>query len=354
MKIDSYYVLGAMSGTSVDGLDLCYAHFECHENWKFKIINSDTLEYSKEWISKLSNAVDLSSAELMQLDIDYSHFLADQMIAFIDKHQITNLDVICSHGHTVLHQPYKKLTYQIGNLELLAKRLEKIVVCNFRIQDVALGGQGAPLVPIGDRLLFQDYDICLNLGGFANLSYEKNGHRVAFDVCPANCVLNAYAKKLGSEYDAEGQLSREGSVNRDLLSALNQLDYYDQQGPKSLGIEWVLNTMFPLIDTFNISVHDILRTLVEHMAVQLSKGLNFIKASRILVSGGGVYNTFLMERIKLNTEGEIVIPSKEIIDFKEALIFGFLGVLKLRNEINCLQSVTGAQKDHSSGVVFMV
>ncbi|MBT8272158.1 MAG: anhydro-N-acetylmuramic acid kinase [Bacteroidia bacterium] len=352
MKTNSYHVLGVMSGTSLDGLDLCYAHFEFDQKWKFKIIASETLGYSKEWTLRLSSAVDLRSSELTQLDIEYTDFLADKIDFFIKKHNIVNLDAICSHGHTVLHQPENQLTYQIGNLELLSKRLKKTVVCDFRTQDVKLGGQGAPLVPIGDELLFHEFDICLNLGGFANLSYEYNGMRLAYDVCPVNIILNTYANKLGSKYDDQGNFARSGTINLQLLEQLNALSYYEEPAPKSLGLEWVKSNILPLLEKNQNSNIDVLRTLVEHMAIQISKSLNEKTKPRILVSGGGAYNSFLIERLKALVKGEIIIPSTDIIDFKEALVFALLGVLRIRNEVNCLQTVTGAQRDHSSGVIF--
>lgn len=352
MKINSYHVIGAMSGTSVDGLDLCYVHFEFQNGWAFKILKSATLAYSEDWISKLSTAYKLSSAPLKQLDIDFTIYLADRIDQFINSNGITNLDCICSHGHTVLHQPENRLTYQIGNLDLLAERLKKTVVCDFRVQDVAFGGQGAPLVPIGDKLLFGKYDICLNLGGFANLSFDQNDKRLAFDICPVNIVLNNYAKKEGFQYDDGGEIAKSGKLNQKLFDELNQLAYYKKPAPKSLGIEWVKSMMLPLIDTVQLSNRDVLRTLVEHIAIQLSKILNIKVDVQILVSGGGAYNAFLMDRLKFFTIGEIVVPEDEIVNFKEALIFGLLGVLKLRNEVNCLQSVTGARHDHSSGVIF--
>lgn len=352
MKSDSYHVIGVMSGTSVDGLDLCYVHFEMKDSWEFKILRSDTLAYPEHWTQKLNLASTLNASELKQLDIDYTGYLADQIDAFIKNYEIIKLDAVCSHGHTVLHQPENQLTYQIGNLKLLAERLKRTVVCDFRTQDVEFGGQGAPLVPIGDELLFKTYDICLNLGGFANLSYSYNQKRIAYDICPLNILLNIYAKKLGSDYDNKGHFARDGNLNQQLLEQLNGLEYYSSPAPKSLGIEWVHSHVFPVIESYQIDYQDTLRTLVEHMAVQISGCLNFNKNARILVSGGGAYNDFLIERLQALTEGEIVIPAKAIIDYKEALIFGLLGVLKLRNDVNCLSSVTGSNKDHSSGIIF--
>ncbi|WP_116525202.1 anhydro-N-acetylmuramic acid kinase [Seonamhaeicola aphaedonensis] len=348
-----YKIIGVMSGTSLDGIDLVYASFKCSETWKFQIHLAETIPYNDQWKSILSSLTLRSIEELYQIDRDYTDYLASVIRYFISKYNVIDIDAICSHGHTALHQPEKTLTYQIGNLPLLATLVNNRVVCDFRIQDVKLGGQGAPFVPIGDRLLFSEYVFCINLGGFANISTEVGNKRIAYDICPVNIVLNHYVKNLGLDYDNEGQIASIGNLNYDLLEQLNTLSYYNILPPKSLGLEWVNRHVFPIINSFNLEVKDILRTFVEHIAVQISKSVLEIPNGSVLVTGGGAYNTFLIERLKQLTDNKIVIPSKEIIEYKEALIFGFLGVLKLRDEINCLKSVTGASKNHSSGKVFI-
>jgi anhydro-N-acetylmuramic acid kinase len=279
--------------------------------------------------------------------------LSEVIKTFIEKNQLKNIDAVCSHGHTILHQPENKLTLQIGNLVALAQLINQNVVCDFRVQDVLLGGQGAPLVPIGDQLLFSDYTYCVNLGGFSNISTALNNERVAYDICPVNIVLNHYIQKTGVSYDDKGILASSGEVNQLLLEKLNDLKFYKESAPKSLGLEWVKSMIFPLIDACQLSVKDVLRTFVEHIAIQIGSVLTKNK-STVLVTGGGVYNLFLMERIREYSNAEIIISSPELIEYKEALIFGFLGVLKLRNEINVLASVTGAEKNHSSGEIFTI
>jgi len=341
-----------MSGTSLDGIDLCYISFVKDNSWSFNIIKSETIRYSEFWKIKLAQAINFTKQEIASLDEMYTEYLSIVIYDFITSHKIDNLDAVCSHGHTIFHQPEKGVTKQIGNLPILATLLNTTVVCDFRVQDVAFGGQGAPLVPIGDELLFQEYDACLNLGGFSNISFKKNQNRVAFDICPVNIVLNHYAANLGLEYDNAGQMAASGNINKKMLLKLNDLDFYGQIPPKSLGLEWVNSMIIPLIDSQKLSTQDILRTIVEHISIQISKVLNNHQIKSVLLSGGGAYNSFLIERIKLLTSAILYIPSKEIIDFKEALIFGLLGVLKLRNEVNCLASVTGAQQNHSTGNIF--
>ena len=353
MKKSEYHVIGVMSGTSLDGIDLVHAKFYMDQDWSFEILYSETVEYSNLWLNKLKGLVANTIDELKIIDVDYTLYLAAVIKHFLKKNKVEYVDAICSHGHTALHQPDKGLTYQIGNKVELATFLNEKVVCDFRVQDVELGGQGAPLVPIGDRLLFSEYDYCINLGGFANISAEVNGSRIAYDICPVNIVLNYYASKLGLNYDAEGQIALGGIINTELLEALNNLDFYKEPYPKSLGLEWVNTNIFPLIDSFELVVKDVLATFVEHVAIQISNQLDFNSNVSAFITGGGVYNSFLVDRLKAHTNCSLVIPSNNLVEFKEALIFGFLGVLKLREEINCLKSVTGALKNHSSGKIFL-
>ena len=349
---NDYNVIGVMSGTSLDGIDLAHCTFNYSKGWKFKILEAETFPYPSDWVEKLRNLVSCSKTELLQLDKKYTSFLGGAISQFIQKHKFINLDAVCSHGHTALHQPQNSVTYQIGNLPELAGLLKATLVCDFRVEDVALGGQGAPLVPIGDRLLFAEYDYCLNLGGFANISFEDNGQRIAYDICPANIVLNHYVAALGFDYDNRGKIAASGKVDEVLLKQLNALHYYKLNYPKSLGLEWVHSDIFPLIDSFQLSTKDILRTVVEHCAIQISNAINFKTKATVLTTGGGAFNHFLIDRLSANTQNVIIIPENSIIEFKEALIFAFLGVLKLRNETNCLSSVTGALKDHSSGKIY--
>lgn len=353
MNENSYNVIGVMSGTSLDGVDLAHIYFEIkNQKWNFQILECETIGYSQDWLNQLKIAVGFSEEKLKKLNSDYTILLGGIISDFIKKHKLSALNVVCSHGHTILHQPQNGFTLQIGNLPEIAKYVNQTVVCDFRIQDVELGGQGAPLVPIGDEILFSDYDYCLNLGGFSNISFEENGQRIAFDISPVNTVLNFYANQLGLDYDDKGQLSRTGKVDTNLLKQLNQLDFYQKKYPKSLGFEFVKETVLPIIENYKISIEDKLRTFTEHIAVQLAFALPE-KSGSLFITGGGAYNSFLIERIQFHLpKMKIIIPERKILEFKEALIFALLGVLKLRNEINVLSSVTGAKMNHSSGKIF--
>ncbi|MBG6109991.1 anhydro-N-acetylmuramic acid kinase [Flavobacterium sp. CG_9.10] len=355
METENYNVIGVMSGTSLDGIDLAHIQFRVEsQEWAFEIIESETISYSSEWLTSLKMAVDFSINELDDLNQKYTELLATTISNFIKKYNIENIDAVCSHGHTILHQPQKGFTLQIGNLPEISALIHQTVVCDFRVQDVQLGGQGAPLVPIGDKILFPEYDYCMNLGGFSNISFEENGERIAFDISPVNTVLNFYANELGLAYDDKGQKTSTGSINENLLNELNDLDFYQKKHPKSLGFEFVKEVVLPIIDTYKISTTDKLRTFTEHVAFQIASALP-TKKGNLFITGGGAYNDFLIERIQSYLpEIKIIIPSNKILEFKEALIFALLGVLKLRGEVNVLRSVTGAQKDHSSGVIFTV
>lgn len=341
-----------MSGTSLDGLDIIYVTLDYSEDWSFKIHYAETIPYSEIWKAQLAGLTSKSKVDLKEVDENYTEYLAQQINSFIAKYSISEIDFISSHGHTALHQPSQGLTYQIGNLPILASLTGQIVVCDFRIQDVELGGQGAPLVPIGDHYLFSGYDFCLNLGGFANISTTKNGSRIAYDICPVNIVLNHYVSELGYDFDDGGQIAKKGSINTQMLKQLNALDFYQKPYPKSLGLEWVEMTIFPLINSYKLSVEDILKTFVEHIAHQVANEINDNKKNSILITGGGAYNNYLISRLQAKTHNQISSPSKTIIEFKEALIFSLLGVLRIRYEVNCLASVTGAKRDHSSGLIF--
>ncbi|MGA8853283.1 MAG: anhydro-N-acetylmuramic acid kinase [Christiangramia sp.] len=352
MEKTEYRLIGVMSGTSLDGIDLVFTEIRFLGNLKFKILASETFPYPQEWRNKLSAAINLDPPELNMLDNEYTNYLAEVIRRFIQKYDVDLLDAVCSHGHTIKHRPRQGVTFQIGNLPKLAKLIDAPVVCDFRVQDVELGGQGAPLVPIGDRMLFNQYKYCINLGGFANISMERNSQRIAYDICPVNTVLNFFMRKLNKDFDEDGNLARSGELDEELLKKLNSLQYYKQEPPKSLGIEWVNCEVIPLIESYHDETPAILKTYCVHAATQIARSLDDNKESKVLLTGGGVFNKFLIEELKSRSNCHFVIPDKKLIDFKEALIFALLGVLKLREEVNVLSSVTGAKLDHSSGRIY--
>lgn len=353
MPTETYNVIGVMSGTSLDGIDLAHVRFDVSgAKWSFSLLECETIPYDADLVSTLKSAITFGDSELEILNTRYTLLLGDRIRDFIARHKIDKIDAVCSHGHTILHQPQHGFTLQIGNLPEIAQIVGRTVVCDFRVADVELGGQGAPLVPIGDRLLFPQFDYCLNLGGFSNVSFESNGNRVAFDISPVNTVLNFYANRLGHDYDDGGKLASAGKIEYELLHELNSLDFYRMPFPKSLGFEFVRESVLPLIERFDIEDRDKMRTFTEHIAVQISSALPK-KIGKLLVTGGGAYNSFLVSRIQEHLpQISIEIPDAKTLEYKEALIFALLGVLRLRNEVNVLFSVTGARHDHSSGKIY--
>jgi len=350
MKKRDVYVIGLMSGTSLDGLDIVYCRFNKDEYSDFEILFSQTYEYSSEWKKNLKDVITFSKKDIDQLDVDFGSLLGKKTNEFIKENKIKQIDFIASHGHTVFHQPEKGYTLQIGDGQKIANTINQKVVCDFRTQDVDLGGQGAPLVPIGDELLFGEYDYCLNLGGFANVSYKREGKRIAFDICPVNIVLNEYARRLGFEYDDKGKLAYSGEYLLQKGDELNSLEFYKKLPPKSLGLEWVKKEIFPRLDSHRRNPRNVLKTFTLHAARAIAKV--FPRGAKVLITGGGAYNDYLISKILYYKKIEIIIPEKKLVEFKEALIFAFLGVLRVDNQVNCLSSVTGAKKDHSSGKIY--
>lgn len=352
MYKNNYNVIGVMSGTSLDGIDLAHVNFNFSEGcWTYKILSAETLPYTSTWVRILSEAVTFNDRQLEELNERYTDHLAKVIQEFLSKNDILEPDAICSHGHTIKHEPENNYTLQIGNLSKLSQQLNSVVVCDFRVQDVALGGQGAPLVPIGDELLFKDYDYCLNLGGFANISTSINGKRLAYDLCAVNTVLNNLSQRVGEPFDKNGRIAASGEKIDELLEELQKIPFYGLRPPKSLGIEWVNKYIFPLFERYD-NIPDLLRTYTEHAADVIANGFRDNPQEKVLITGGGAFNSFLIAEIKKRTTTEIIIPAAEVVNFKEALIFAFLGVLRLRDENNVLSSVTGASRDHSSGRIF--
>ncbi len=350
MSLNNTIVLGIMSGSSLDGLDLAMCRFNRHNGkWSFDLLDSKTIPYPEKWKVRLEQAEDFSGRELMKLDAEYGKFIGQQAVSFMKDKNI-KADLISSHGHTIFHQPDIGITFQLGSGADIAAITGITSVTDFRRTDVALGGQGAPLAPVGDELLFNSYDYCLNLGGFANISYNESGQRIAFDICPVNIILNRMIQSNGHPFDKDGLAGRSGKVNTCLLEALNNLPFYRKNNPKSLGKEWLINEFIPVVDKLNMPLNDKLRTIYEHIAIQIARIPDNDK--NILLTGGGTHNVFLVELIKKNCLVNFVIPDKSIIEYKEAIIFALLGLLRIEGEINCLASVTGAAKDSCCGTVY--
>jgi anhydro-N-acetylmuramic acid kinase len=350
--MNTYRVAGLMSGTSLDGVDIAVCVFEKERGrWKFVIEAAETVPYSNADVKLLTGLMQADAMSFARQNAAYGGYLGRLVKSFLKRHK-THADFISSHGHTIFHQPSKGFTTQAGDGAALSAVSGLPVVCDFRTADVALGGQGAPLVPIGDKFLFSEYEYCLNLGGIANISFSREGKRVAFDICPVNMVLNLLAGEKGKRYDNGGSMAGKGKVNTKLLQKLNAVPFYKKPFPKSLGREEIEKYFFRIMKNDKCSVEDKLHTFCEHIAIQIST-VTKSGSGKMLVTGGGAYNDYLISRIRAHCNLEVAIPAKEIIEFKEALIFAFLGVLRWRNETNTLKSVTGASRDSSGGAIYM-
>lgn len=349
-----YRMIGLMSGSSLDGLDVCYCTFKKVEsNWEYSIETAETFKYPAELTKQLKEAHTYNPAKLTALHFNFGKYIGELVKQFVTRNKI-EVDYIASHGHTILHNPLEGYTLQIGNGAAIAAITGLPCICDFRSGDVARGGQGAPLVPIGDMILFHEYDICLNLGGFANISFgNAEANRLAYDICECNMLTNHLAGLLGKDFDCKGQIGLAGQVIPQMLHDLEGLDYYKQPWPKSLGREWFEMNIVPILTSYsNLSVADQMRTAYEHIANRIANDCNKLKKRTILATGGGARNNFLMELIRQKTNAPITIPDSYTIDFKEALIFAFLGVLYLQKEYGALSSVTGAKSSSITGCLY--
>lgn len=341
-------ILGLMSGTSLDGVDLALCDID---EKSYSIEAAQTVPYPPEWRQRLSTLEHVSAVDYIQAHVELGHFFGQIINDFVQSNNL-HVDAVASHGHTIFHQPERSFTAQIGDGDAIAAETGLLVVCNFRSLDVALGGQGAPLVPIGDELLFGDYDACLNLGGIANVSYRVGGKRIAYDICPCNMALNRLASELGFDYDRDGENARRGLLDYYLNETLNCIEYYRVAPPKSLGKEWFVETFWPVVEASSLSVVDKLRTVTQHVAVQIADVLTCNGVGRVLVTGGGALNRFLVERIAAEAPAvDVVVPDSLIVNYKEALIFALLGYLRLGGKVNTLSTVTGARCDSVGGDV---
>lgn len=353
--------IGLMSGTSLDGLDIVSVEFTSRSKdsdfLDYSILASATVPFPESLRSRLKKAKSLSAAELTLLDKDFGRWMGQQVIEFVQSKNINPVEIegIASHGQTVFHRPDLGYTLQIGCGQALQKACGFNVINDFRTGDILAGGQGAPLVPIGEKFLFSDAcDSFLNLGGFSNIGFEQNGQHLAFDISPCNLPLNHLMERIGKAYDENGALAKSGKLNASLLNQLNALPYYGAKGPKSLGTEWLDEQFLPLLpkSSNTAELSDILHTVVEHIAIQVSVVLKAYQLKKTMVTGGGAYHQYLLDRIQAMSGQTMVLPNQDIIEYKEALIFAFLGYRRFRGKTTTLASITGASSDQVTGVFY--
>ena len=362
-----YRAIGLMSGSSLDGLDIVFTEIqEMGGKWGYEILEAGCYSYSDEWVARLKKATSLTALDYQLLHVEYGHYLGEEVNRFIEQHQLQyKVALVVSHGHTIFHIPAKKMTAQLGDGAAIAATTRLPVVSDLRAMDIALSGQGAPIVPIGEKLLFSNYDYFLNIGGIANISFNADQY-LAFDVCLANQVLNMLAANAGKEFDDEGKIGASGILNNDLLEKLNDLKYYQKDYPKSLDNDFGTEIVYPLIKDTGCNIADALRTYTEHIAIQIKNAIAkhsqlptaipIAIGSQLLITGGGAFNTFLMERLKdqLNELNiEVIIPDDKLVKYKEAVVMALIGVLRWREETNVFSSVTGAERDSVGGAMWM-
>lgn len=365
-----YKAIGLMSGSSLDGLDIVFATF--HENagkWSYEIAEAECYPYTKEWGARLRDAASLTALEYQLLHTDYGHYLGEQVNRFIEEKDLHyQVALVASHGHTVFHLPAKRMTAQLGDGAAIAAETKLPVVSDLRALDVAFGGQGAPIVPIGEKLLLNEYDFFLNLGGIANISCNPGSAAsegyIAFDVCPANRVLNMLANDALKEYDDEGKIAASGKTDSKLLEQLNVMEYYQLDYPKSLANDFGTEIIYPMIKDTGIPTNNLLRTYTEHIVVQIKNAITSLRNLKshtsnfkLMVTGGGAFNTFLVERLRDQLKPlhiDVIVPEPGLVKFKEALIMALIGVLRWREKTNVFSSVTGAERDSVGGALWMV
>ncbi len=360
-----YNVIGLMSGSSLDGLDICYAQYEeVRGKWSAQILQAECIPYNDEWQRNLSFASQQNVPQFLRLHTTYGRYIGETVQSFIDKYELSHkVHFVASHGHTVWHEPQANTSFQLGDGASIAAVLGLPVINDLRAMDVALGGQGAPIVPIGDKMLFGDYEMWLNVGGIANITLRKaDGSDMAFDICVANQALNNLAQKAGKPYDENGILAAGGQLMQAELGSLRDAEYYKQTGPKSLSNEQAIGFVSEFIDNDNYSIEDRLHTIVHFIALQIEQSISAnlsdeeCSGKKILVTGGGAFNTFLMDVLKkkLVEKGiEVVVPEAQIIAYKEALVMGLIGALRWREETNVLSEITGASRSSISGAYWM-
>lgn len=351
-----------MSGSSLDGLDICYTFLEESRGaWNFNIQKAACIPYPEEWEEKLSRAIQSDTGEFLKLHTAYGRYLGEQVNQFINQFDIQHqVDFIASHGHTVFHDPGSRTSFQLGDGAGLAAITGLPVISDLRSLDVALGGQGAPIVPVGDKLLFGEFDYWLNIGGIVNMSLRKDDEILAFDVTVGNQALNALALKQGKSFDENGAMAKNGRLLIDVLGQLNNQPYFKKEPPKSLSNEEARNLVFPVLLRSPQNPEDLLRTIVQHIAEQIAAVIRKFppskESSKVLITGGGAFNNFLVSVIEEQLQPlrvDVIVPDEQVVKFKEALVMALFGALRWREETNVISSVSGASRDSISGALWM-
>ncbi|MGB0862924.1 MAG: anhydro-N-acetylmuramic acid kinase [Saprospiraceae bacterium] len=360
----SYKVIGLMSGSSLDGVDLAYCEFRLNdEAIDFDLLIAETIPFDEKWMGRLQHLPTQNALTFAKTHVYFGHYLGELLNDFIERCKIEP-DFIASHGHTIFHDPDRRFTTQIGEGGAMAAITKTTVISDFRTQDIAIDGEGTPIAPAADRYLFSEYDLMMNIGGIANITCNAKGKYIAFDTSAANQVLNVLASFKGLEYDKNGNLAAQGKVIPSILEQLESMEYFKQSYPKSIANSWVRDRILPIFIENEASIEDRLHTAVEHIATETAVAIKGIftkeklpkKEYQLLVTGGGALNGFLIKKIQeklVPLRVKVEVPAPEIIEYKEAILMGLMGVLRMEERVNCFSSVTGARRNTIGGAVYL-
>lgn len=357
-----YNVIGVTSGTSLAGLDLVFvALTEVRGKWTYEIKAAERLAYTPEWEEKLGSAANLPARDYLLLNSEYGHYTGHAVKQFISQHQLDHqVHFITAHGHTVFHVPGQKMTAQLGDGAAIAAVTGLPVISDLRAMDVALGGKGAPILPIAEQLLFPDYRYRVNLGENATIAIQKDEQFLAFDICPCNYILDTLAETLGRAYDDEGKLAAGGVTDQPLLGALNGLAFYNEKYPRTLASKFGTGIVMPMIQQHQLSTQGKLNTYTHHIAAQIEKVVKDLlpqeedTSRSLLLTGGGTANTYLVKVIEEVLQPLNITVTTQNEPFRNALMIALLGALRWRQEPNALASVTGAEKDSVGGALWAI
>lgn len=375
--------IGLMSGTSLDGIDAVISSIEdTQENVQLHIINANTYPYNSEILKKIRQALhdEASSSRLLcSLNVELAYEYSKCVFAICEESgiDIHDVDFIACHGQTIYHITENtnnevRSSLQLGDGSVLANLTNTTVVSNFRTADITVGGQGAPLVPFADYVLFQHNDktrLLQNIGGISNVTcLPKGGSKkevFAFDNGPGNMMIDYAMQKLfNKKYDNNGETAKQGDLISEMFDEILSLEYFNLEPPKSTGRELFGNhyTATILEKYKHYSKHDIIATLSHITAFSIADSykkfiLSTFTIDEVIISGGGAYNGYLLKLIKSYLDFEDVFILEEFgysSEYKEALAFLILGNETLEFNPSNIKNATGASKDVILGQVSYV
>lgn len=343
-----------MAGSSADGVTAALIRYwtKGTSDWDYELLVGEAWPYPPSLQEKLQRPLSAQTPEdLLHLSITYTDWTATQIRRFIAPY---TCDLIAWHPHNVFHEPRAGLTWSLGDSERLRALTGLPVVTHFRARDLATGGTGAPLIPNADQLLFATYEALINLGGIANLTHLPSG--TAYDITPCNQLLDALARQVNPSlpYDDSGQIAAQGKRLPDLAEKIESHPFFTLPPPKALDNRTVQRDFVLPFLSYPASPIDKLHTAVQIIVGQLARALIAVSAKTYTVTGGGAFNTFLVqlltERVAPHTITFCPAPQPLIL-YREAIGFGLLGLLRWLGLPNTHKRWTGSSRSHSSGTL---